>query len=253
MLEHISNLEDILNYKAYYANIICLGCSVNFTVRASEIRHSINKNKNKSKTFKFCKISCKQNYYGFGKTKVICINCNKQFEKTNAQIKKHNNNFCSQNCAAEINNKLFPKKKKKQFFVCFKCKNNTSKKYRRLCANCKASSASKPLDQNQTLAQIRNARKYQKSSQVRNSVRKKYEALNLPNKCYRKGCDYVAHIDVCHIKAIKDFDPSTPLHIVNNFENLITLCKNHHWEFDNGKLTIDDLEAPNLSSVISNK
>jgi len=47
-------------------------------------------------------------------------------------------------------------------------------------------------------------------------------------------CGYDKFVEVCHIKAVKDFDPTTPLKIVNALENLTILCSNHHKEFDRG-------------------
>lgn len=49
-------------------------------------------------------------------------------------------------------------------------------------------------------------------------------------------CGYDLHVDVCHVKPVKDFTPSTPISEVNAPENLVSLCPNHHWEFDNGFL-----------------
>jgi len=40
---------------------------------------------------------------------------------------------------------------------------------------------------------------------------------------------------VCHIKAVSDFDENTPIVIINSIDNLMALCPNCHWEFDNNK------------------
>ena len=46
---------------------------------------------------------------------------------------------------------------------------------------------------------------------------------------------------MCHIKAIKDFDDNTTLGEVNDPKNIVVLCPNHHWEFDNDKLSLSDI------------
>ena len=46
-------------------------------------------------------------------------------------------------------------------------------------------------------------------------------------------CGYDKHTEVCHIKAIKDFPMSASVLEINAPQNLIRLCPNCHWEFDN--------------------
>jgi hypothetical protein len=58
-----------------------------------------------------------------------------------------------------------------------------------------------------------------------------------PNSC--AVCQYEIHIEIAHIVSAKDFDPNTKLSVVNSSDNLVALCRNHHWELDNGFLTYD--------------
>lgn len=53
-----------------------------------------------------------------------------------------------------------------------------------------------------------------------------------------KICKYDTHVDVCHIKAIGSFSGHTTIAKINSMDNLVTLCKNHHWEFDKGLVTL---------------
>lgn len=53
---------------------------------------------------------------------VMCIECKKNFEKQNSQIKKSSNHFCSLSCSARHNNKKFPKRKRTTFVKKY-CKN----------------------------------------------------------------------------------------------------------------------------------
>lgn len=44
---------------------------------------------------------------------VFCKTCNKEFEKSNSEIKKSPNHFCCRSCAAKYNNTIHPKRNKK--------------------------------------------------------------------------------------------------------------------------------------------
>lgn len=73
--------------------------------------------------------------------------------------------------------------------------------------------------------------------EIRNHAHRVADFHNLEKKC--PYCGYQNHFDLCHIKSIGDFDKNTKLFIVNHVDNLIYLCKNHHWDLDNGFLTIE--------------
>ncbi len=46
-------------------------------------------------------------------------------------------------------------------------------------------------------------------------------------------CNYDKTYHVAHIKPVKDFDDNATIREINHIDNLIALCPNHHWEFDN--------------------
>ncbi len=56
-----------------------------------------------------------------------------------------------------------------------------------------------------------------------------------------RNCGYDKHFEVCHIKSVSDFTDSTLISEINNPDNLIPLCPNCHWEFDNGKLQVSSI------------
>ena len=62
----------------------------------------------------------------------------------------------------------------------------------------------------------------------------KIVAKELDQRCYI--CGYSKHVEVCHIKPVSSFSLDSKLSDVNHISNLIMLCPNHHWEFDNGML-----------------
>lgn len=49
---------------------------------------------------------------------------------------------------------------------------------------------------------------------------------------------YDKHIEIAHIKAVADFDDGTLVSEINDINNLIALCPNHHWEYDNRLLEL---------------
>lgn len=66
-----------------------------------------------------------------------------------------------------------------------------------------------------------------------------YKNSNRPYTCVI--CGYAKHVDIAHIKSVADFDNSVPMSEINNISNLVALCPNHHWEFDNNQLDEKDL------------
>ena len=51
-------------------------------------------------------------------------------------------------------------------------------------------------------------------------------------------CGYDKHSEIAHIKPVSSFDDNALIKDINNPDNLIALCPNHHWEYDNGLLEI---------------
>ena len=73
-------------------------------------------------------------------------------------------------------------------------------------------------------------------SAIQKDARKVFFANNSNPSCII--CGYSNHIEVAHKKAVSEFDDNTPVSEINSVDNLIALCPNHHWEFDNGILTL---------------
>jgi hypothetical protein len=53
-------------------------------------------------------------------------------------------------------------------------------------------------------------------------------------------CGYSNHVEICHLKPIKDFEDSDLLVKVNDKSNLVLLCPNCHWELDNYFIGFDN-------------
>lgn len=55
-----------------------------------------------------------------------------------------------------------------------------------------------------------------------------------------KICGYDKHIEICHIIAVSKFNDDALIRDINASTNLVGLCPNHHWEFDNGLIKLGD-------------
>lgn len=75
-------------------------------------------------------------------------------------------------------------------------------------------------------------------STIQKDARKTYKESDKPKECI--VCKYNKHFEVAHIKAVSDFDDNSLISEINDINNLIALCPNHHWEYDNTDFDIND-------------
>jgi hypothetical protein len=152
----------------------------------------------------------------------LCFTCQKETA---------NPKFCSRSCSAKFTNKT-PKRIKIQKY-CLKCNLEISNMHKvTLCKECNRTRDWDTV----TYGEITEKAKYQKSSYVRNHARKVYASSDKPKSCIH--CGYSTHYEICHVRAINSFQPSDKIADINNIDNLIALCRNHHWELDHGILVL---------------
>lgn len=80
----------------------CYQCKKTFLLTKKRIKDCLNPKENRQG--KFCSSQC-QFKSQIKQINVVCLNCNLNFTKKQSELKKTNNNFCSQSCAATFNNK----------------------------------------------------------------------------------------------------------------------------------------------------
>lgn len=160
-----------------------------------------------------------------------CLNCQK--ETTNKK-------FCSRNCSATFNNKVAPKRKRTRICGFEGCK-EIVKDYRSyFClehCHCSVAEKRKKIE-NSTIGEYRDRIKnsnlnYHSSSLhagIRGLARSWFKHLT-KQPC--KKCGYKLHVELCHIKPLSSFPDDALIKEVNSKENIIQLCPNCHWEFDN--------------------
>lgn len=126
--------------------------------------------------------------------------------------------FCNRSCAASYNNRAKPKIKKE-----VKIKEYKKTLPERTKADLFGSS------KNWTTAR----------SQISRHARKVYAKSGKSFSC--SFCGYSLYTEVCHLLDVKDFSEDSTVESINSIDNLIRLCPNHHWEFDNGLLSIEEI------------
>ena len=168
---------------------------------------------------------------------VICETCKKEFDKLERFVKKSEHHFCSRKCSNTKSNENRWKNHVtlKEKYKCQSC--GKKRDYRTKHLLCEVCYSITQTDKNKstTLGELKhkhnqrvNARWY--SAEIRNFARNWNPTLvNKP--C--QECGYSKHTELCHIKAIKNFDDDATLGEINHPTNLLVLCPNHHWEFDN--------------------
>lgn len=140
-----------------------------------------------------------------------------------------NPKYCSKSCAVIVNNQNPKVKRTKK---CKKC-SNLIISVRVYCDDCWSSKSLRDMTLSEAI--YNNHHRSSAYALVRTRAREIAKKLKIKS-C--KVCGYNLHVDICHIKPISSYNETTLLSEINNPSNLIGLCKNHHWELDNGYLTL---------------
>ena len=156
-----------------------------------------------------------------------CLNCN---------IETLNNKFCSRSCAASYNNKISPKRKTKK--TCVICGEPVkSYKYNRCEIHWNEYKINK--FKLKTIGEYRLKLKNKHPSWIHSHIRQFARSwLKHLTKLPCSICGYDKHVELCHIKPLSEFNDSDLLSLVNSEDNIIQLCRNCHWELDNGLINL---------------
>lgn len=153
-----------------------------------------------------------------------CLKCNKE---------TNNPRFCSRSCAASYNNTINPKRKTKK--KCLQCNDSVLSYRHNRCKN-HWDNYKENKYQNKTVGEYRELQ----------SVKGKHPSwMNTHVRLFARSwlkhlakqpcshCGYDKHVELAHIKAITEFNNDALLSEINSESNVIPLCPNCHWEFDN--------------------
>lgn len=142
-----------------------------------------------------------------------------------------NPRFCSRSCSAVVTNSEHPRKEREG-----NCRSCGVAIYscHRLCEQCRTMGGRA----NQTIEDVITRTGHRSSANVRVREHARYVGrMHNMNKC--RVCGYTLHVEICHLTPISSYPITTKLSEVNNPRNLVALCPNHHWELDNGHLSLE--------------
>lgn len=200
MRKYQNEILDLLN-KGYNVSFIHneLGCARNTVIR---LKHDLG-----------LELSRKPKSH----VEILCHWCDKS---------TFNPKFCSKSCAAKCNNTRIPKRIARTRY-CKGCNSVLSTKRRYCSDKCRPvinweSILLKDISRNTHSCRV----------QVTQNARYVYNKSGKPLIC---KCGYDYHVEICHIKPVASFSLETPLSVINSINNLIALCPNCHYEFDNPK------------------
>ena len=155
-----------------------------------------------------------------------------------------NPKFCSRSCAAKRNNVLHPKRAMRP---CTECGMERTDYKTAKCLDCHRKSLKREsLNRYQawTLGEMRGDGSVNFNCRypyIRTMSRRAYKESGRPMECL--VCNYSLHVDIAHVRDVKSYPDTATVAEVNDLSNLIALCKNHHWEFDNGYLQIEGISS----------
>lgn len=188
------------------------------------------------------------------KIETECFVCGRKYEKClreyNRNEKLQRPNCCSRTCSNRLPNRKrmlpqgkcpqcgSPKSSYAKIKLCKDCAHDKSMKIMKIgifdWGNIKLCDIVPTLEKN--IFSARTDYRYRHHSRIRDHSRYTYLHSDRPKCCC--VCGYDKFVQVCHIKAVKNFPTDTLISTVNHIDNLVALCPNHHWEFDHGNLDI---------------
>jgi hypothetical protein len=175
---------------------------------------------------------------------VSCTQCGESFTRKENDLKRSKNHFCSKSCAATYNNKKYPNKRK----LTNRCKqcNDLILSRDEYCTICSKKIKDAKSIVNNKLSDYLTRGDANRYCSIRDHARKVVK--DRPKKCV--ACGYKTHIEVAHIKEIKDFPKDATIGEVNDPDNLTILCRNHHWEMDHNLLKLTGTKRTRTSNLL---
>lgn len=153
---------------------------------------------------------------------MLCAFCSKE---------TNNPKYCCRSCSAKDTNKKF--KKRKLTKKCLNC-GELVVSSRDKCPKCIMLTTS-VLD-NSTLFDIQDrlAVKGKHPSWKNAVLRQHCRKVNKDRLKQCQNCGYSKHVECCHITPVSSFPLSATLQEINTPDNVYVLCRNCHWEQENG-------------------
>jgi hypothetical protein len=187
----------------------------------------------------------------------ICKECGKviiPLERRGGLAQARKKKFCNKQCAAKYNNSDKPKRKKatEKWGGCHRCgieilyTQRTDKGYwkREYCSDCRLLVSAEKRN-TVVIARLTKRGLLERRGDwtsaniaIRVGAQRAYAKSGKPYICHE--CGYSLHVEICHIRDVADFPETALISEINDPENLVALCPNHHWEFDSGLLELSE-------------
>lgn len=241
------NIEEIKKAKATDEfEFICAKCGKKFIKTKREL------SKNKYVLPKFCGQECQKEWYKENSyITVKCENCGKELRILKGEYNKSETKhfFCDNSCAAKYNNShrerkesdivWVGEKKKKGYNKCPIC--GKLKYYKsELCSDCRNKEKRKIKER--TLGSYVDGKKYltSKCGEIRKDARRTIEESKRERVCaYCHNHEFDDILEVHHVKGILEFDRTATIGEINDEQNLVWLCPNHHKMLEMGLIKLE--------------
>ena len=201
---------------------ICLYCKSPLLVSENQSLAGIKKKK-------FCNIHCSVTYNNLNR---ICNTKNRKYptkldQFTDSDIIYYFN-IC--NNKKELSSKL----------NCSYSSLTLSKRMKELSLNYQKNPKIFSKISNVTKKELFSSKKYwiESRSVISKNARMIYKNSNKEKYCII--CQYKKTFEIAHIQSVSSFEDNVTISEINNIDNLIALCPNHHWEYDHKKLSKKD-------------
>jgi HNH endonuclease/MYM-type Zinc finger with FCS sequence motif len=163
----------------------------------------------------------------------ICEHCKQVIEVAPGQkvASMREKRFCNQSCAAKFRN---ASRKGIQKY-CAAC-SRPIQRHNELCGSCERARRKFTVSMTKGELFARRSTYQSARSHIKRHANEVYTLSGKPQFC--AVCGYTTHVEICHIRSVASFGDATTLAEINAPDNLIALCPNHHWEYDNGLLPL---------------
>lgn len=215
-----------------FATLECSVCSKHF----QRIKKTVLDQKRSNK---YCSVGCSRK--AKSRVEVPCNSCGVLVSRIPSHFTKYKYAYCSRSCAARENNLMHPKRKPEG--TCKTCDSPCMKRntYCKSCWDSKVSDySSMIIGDYRNLLSVKGKHVSWRNVRVRQFARSWNKDLT-SSPCQK--CSYSLHVELAHIKPVSSFPDTATLWEANAPENLLVLCRNCHWEFDNGLFTIIDIPS----------
>ena len=147
--------------------------------------------------------------------------------------------FCSSSCFAKYSNRTRVRTPKTTS-LCPTCELRQIDVSSKLCINCHTQNRrerAENLTKGELLARFDKRGRWDiYRASLGKASRQTYLRAGKPQACLICGYTIVFH--VAHIKPVAAFSNTAKIKEINNIDNLVALCPNHHYEFDNNMLAL---------------